>query len=102
AAGAVSSDDPRVRPLLDFLYRVWDPKCGLTYSSCFKVTDLDDTAEAFMILRWGGYDVSADVFSNYEEEHHFRCFYGEANPSLSANIRLLGALQMHRDHPQFE
>lgn len=102
AAGAVSPDDPQVRPLLDFLYRVWNPQCGLTYSSCFRVTDLDDTAEAFMVLRWGGYDVSADVFSSYEEENHFRCFYGEANPSLSANIRLLGALQMHRDHPQFE
>ncbi len=102
SADAVSPDDPRVRTMMDFLYRVWDPESGLTYSSCFAVTDLDDTAEAFMVLRWGGYDVSADVFSGYEEEDYFRCFYGEANPSLSANIRLLGALQMHQEHPKFE
>jgi halimadienyl-diphosphate synthase len=98
----ISPDDPQVRRLLDFLYEVWDPEHGLTYSSRYGVTDLDDTAEVFIVLRWGGYDVSADVFTYYEEDDGFRCFNGEANRSLSANIRLLSALQWHADHPRFE
>jgi halimadienyl-diphosphate synthase len=99
---AISPNDPQVKRLLDFLYEVWDPEYGLTYSSDYGVTDLDDTAEAFIVLRWGGYDVSASVFAPYEEEDGFRCFKGEANRSLSANIRLLGALRWHDDHPEFE
>jgi halimadienyl-diphosphate synthase len=102
SVGAISPDDPQVRPLLEFLYRAWNPVNGVNYASNYEITNLDDTAEAFIVLRWGGYDVSADVFAYYEEDTHFRCFNHEANPSLRANIRLLSALQWHSDHPQFE
>ena len=100
-AGLISRTDSKVRDLLDFLYSVWSPVNGVNYSSCFRVSDLDDAAVTFGMLRWGGYKVSADVFSDYESETHFLCFPHEANPSLSANVRTLTALQWDRQHPKY-
>lgn len=101
-AGAVSPDVPDVRRILDFVWSIWSPKNGLSYSPYFPVTDLDDTAVAFGLLRWGGYDVNADVFKPYEHEQHFCCYPGELDQSLSVNIRLLAALQMDRNYHHFE
>lgn len=72
------------------------------FSSYYSVPDLDDTAVGYAVLRWGGYPVSADIFAQFEEEDHFRCFPFEIDPSISATLRLVDALQMDRAHPQYE
>lgn len=100
--GVISPDQPEVRWLLDFLWAQWSPDHGIGFSSYYSVPDLDDTAVTFNVLRWGGYPVNADVFDTYEMEDHFRCFAGEINPSLSANIRTLNAIKLAHEHPQFE
>ncbi|MEP6984687.1 MAG: hypothetical protein ABI970_03760 [Chloroflexota bacterium] len=101
-ANAITPDDPDVRRVLDFVWSMWSPEKGLSYSPYFPVTDLDDTAVAFGLLRWGGYAVSADVFKPYEHEQHFCCYPGELDQSLSVNIRLLAALQMDRQYQHFD
>ncbi|MBI1280656.1 MAG: hypothetical protein GC179_21210 [Anaerolineaceae bacterium] len=101
-AEAITPTNPEVRRILDFVWSMWSPEKGLSYSPYFPVTDLDDTAVAFGLLRWGGYDVNADVFKPYEHEQHFCCYPGELDQSLSVNIRLLAALQTDRTYHQFD
>ena len=45
--------------------------------------------------------VSADVFTDFEDKDHFRCYPGESDLSLSVNIRTLRALQMDINHPKY-
>lgn len=101
-AGLVAADDPRSKHILDFLWSRWAPDCGLSFSSFFHVPDLDDTAVTFAVLRRAGYPVEADVFQSFEEASHFRCYPGEIDLSLSANIRTLAALQLVNTHPKYE
>lgn len=98
-AGAITPD--QVRSHLDVLWGQWSHEEGISFSRYFPVNDLDDTATAFELLKWAGYPVSADTFRVYEDESYFRCFPGEANLSLSVNIRALAAMQMEPEHPQF-
>lgn len=98
----VSPDDPAVRRVLDALWDIWSDEIGVSFSSSFNVPDLDDTSVAFGVLRWGGYPASADIFEGYESEHHFNCFRGELDPSLSAHIRMLAALQWAKDDPRYD
>lgn len=102
AADLLDADDPLVRRCLDRLWDSWLPSSGISSSEHFPVPDLDDTATAFALLRWGGYPVHADVFKYYEAETHFKCYPGEADPSISVNVRTLNALQTETDHALFD
>ncbi|MBE2271810.1 MAG: hypothetical protein IAE80_26490 [Anaerolinea sp.] len=97
----IQPDDPPVRAILDYLASRWSPECGISYSTHFPVVDIDDTAATFMLLKWGGYNVSADVFAYFEKEDHFCCYQGETNPSPSTHLRLLDALRYAQDHPLY-
>ncbi len=99
-SGVVSPDHPDVRRSLEWLWQNWSAQRGVGFSSYFSVPDLDDTAVTFSVLRWGGYPVDADVFAPFEQETHFECWPGEADPSLSVHIRTLAALHMQPDHPR--
>ncbi|MCL4250316.1 MAG: hypothetical protein KJ065_19355 [Anaerolineae bacterium] len=98
-AHAITPDDPRVRRLIDTLLENYSPQKGASPSSRFAVTDIDDTAGVFTVLRWAGIPVTADVFNYFETDGAFVCYHGETNPSLSAQVRLLSALKMCTDHP---
>lgn len=100
-ANVVDPDDPDVRRGLDFLWQNWSPERGIGCSSYFTVPDVDDTAAAFIVLRWGGYPVDPDVFAYYEMDDNFSCYHGETNVSLSAHARLLAALRLCEDHPRY-
>lgn len=97
---AVHPDIPRVRQLLDFLWQLWSPNTGLFYSSFFRVPDLDITSASFVLLRWGGYLVTADCFEYFELEDHFCTYRDETQPSPAAHLRLLLALQACPEHPK--
>ncbi len=99
-AGAITPDDPAVRRALKTLWSAWSPERGMGFSSFYSVTDLDDTAVGYSVLRWGGYPVDTDVFAQFEEEDHFRCFPHEMDPSISAALRLVSALKMDDSHPK--
>lgn len=101
-AEAVTPDHPEVRRILGFLWQMWSPEKGVSFTSSINVQDLDDTAVVFSLLRWGGYPVDAGVFAAYEDEHHFRCWANELDPSLSVNMRTLAALQMNKQYIHYE
>jgi halimadienyl-diphosphate synthase len=96
----VSPEHPDVRPILEFLWEAWSDTKGVGHSRYFNVADLDDTAAAFSVLRWGGYPASADAFARFETETHFKCYDGELDMSMSAQVRALSALQFAKEHPQ--
>ena len=82
----------KLKPHLDFLSNAWQPKVGIGFASDYTVKDSDDTSLVYeTLLRYG---IEKDLASvlGYEEEYHFRCFDLEVNPSISANIHVLGAL----------
>lgn len=82
----------KLKPHLDFLSFAWQPKRGVGFASGYSVKDSDDTGLVYdTLLRFGIEKDLASVLL-YEEKDHFRCFDLEANPSISANIHVLGAL----------
>ncbi len=98
--GAVHPDIPAVKQALDHVWARWSPVTGAHYSSYFQVPDLDITAACFSILRWGGYPVEADIFEYFEMDDHFCNYRYETNPSATAHLRLLIALQDCPEHPK--
>ena len=82
----------KLKPHLDFLSKAWQPKTGVGFAASYTVKDSDDTGLVYeTLLRYGIEKDLASVLS-YEEKDHFRCFDLEVNPSISANIHVLGAL----------
>lgn len=98
-ANVITPDQPLVRHALDKLYDSWDDEKGCGFSKYYSIPDLDETSVTYSVLKWGGYDVSAAPFANFEEEEHFRCYPGEIGISLSVHVRMLGAIQYATDHP---
>lgn len=96
----VQPDLPSVKQILDYLWQLWTPVTGLYFSKFFRVPDLDITSASFILLRWGGYPVTADCFSYFEMDDHFCTYREESNPSPAAHLRLLQALQMCPEHPK--
>ena len=82
----------KLDPHLQFLAEAWQPKRGVGFAAGYSVKDSDDTGLVYdTLLRFGIEKDLASVLL-YEEKDHFRCFDLEANPSISANIHVLGAL----------
>lgn len=81
------------KPHLDKLLSNWMPRKGIGHASEYTPKDSDDTALVYELLKRFGYPVDIQAVLSYEEETHFRCFAFEANPSVSANIHVLGALK---------
>ncbi len=82
----------KLKPYLDFLSNAWQPTRGVGFAAGYSVKDSDDTGLVYdTLMRFGIEKDLASVLS-YEEKTHFRCFDLEANPSISANIHVLGAL----------
>jgi halimadienyl-diphosphate synthase len=83
----------KLKPHLEFLSNAWVPKNGVGFAAGYTVKDSDDTGLVYeTLLRYGIEKDLASVLL-YEEKDHFRCFALEVNPSISANIHVLSALQ---------
>ncbi|MCC6259868.1 MAG: cyclase [Anaerolineales bacterium] len=92
-------------PHLDWLQAQWDSKNGIAHTSKYAPTDSDDTALTYEIFSLYGRQANIEAVLNYEEKNFFRCFALEANPSISANIHVLGALReagYDQNHPSVQ
>ena len=86
------SKNAKLKPYIDFLSNAWQPRRGVGFAAEYSVKDSDDTGLVFdTLLRFNCEKDLASVLL-YEEKDYFRCFDLEANPSISANIHVLGAL----------
>ena len=78
---------------LDFLEDDWDSQTGVGYAAGYAVRDSDNTSVTYEALTQFGRGVAIEPVLRYEKTDHFRCFNLEVNPSISANIHVLGALR---------
>lgn len=81
------------RPHIEHLSNAWKPGYGVGFSEEYFVQDSDDTALTYEVLARFGLEKPFKDILAYEEEEWFRCFPLESNPSISANIHVLGALR---------
>ncbi len=81
----------KLQPHIDFLANAWQPKCGVGFAADYSVKDSDDTGLVYDTLLRFGFEKDLASLLLYEEKDHFRCYDLEANPSISANIHVLGA-----------
>jgi len=82
----------KLKPHLKFLSDAWHPKRGIGFAAEYSVKDSDDTGLVYDTLFRFGIEKDLASVLIYEEKDHFRCFDLESNPSISANIHVLGAL----------
>ncbi|MBN1582014.1 MAG: cyclase, partial [Anaerolineae bacterium] len=81
------------QPHLDFLQSAWRPGKGVGFAAGYTPSDSDDTSLVYEVLARFGRSTDLEAVFAYEEEDHYRCFALEADPSISANIHVLGALR---------
>ena len=97
-------DDLRLlcEPHLDHLNHAWQEKKGLGFSVEYTPTDGDDTGLTYDVLSHYGRSVDIEAVLHYQKNNHFHCYPTEADPSISANIHVLGSLRQagyKADHP---
>jgi len=73
---------------------------GVGISKISSVTDSDDTALVLEVLRAFNYEVDSRILESFEADDRFLCFHFERDPSVSANIHVLQALQTCRRTPK--
>lgn len=81
------------QPHADFLAQAWKPGEGIGFSAEYSVPDGDCTGIVYDTLLRCGRDMDLQDVLYYEEPDYFRCFPYEANPSISTNVHVLGALR---------
>ncbi|KAG5055297.1 hypothetical protein AAZX31_03G136700 [Glycine max] len=82
-----------IKDCLSYVYRYWTEK-GICWARNSNVQDIDDTAMGFRLLRLHGYQVSADVFKNFERNGEFFCFTGQTTQAVTGMFNLYRATQI--------
>jgi len=89
------------QPHINYLFSHWNVDTGIGHASEYTPKDSDDSGLVFEVLSKFNCQINIKGVLNYEEADYFRCFDLEANPSISANIHVLGALReagYEKDH----
>lgn len=88
-----NSDECKVlfEKILDQLSHSWSEIDGIGTAFDATIKDGDDTGLVYDVLAGFGYQKDISTILRYEEQDYFRCFQLESNPSISANIHILGA-----------
>jgi halimadienyl-diphosphate synthase len=86
------------QPHLDAVEAAWKPGLGIGFTAEYGPKGGDETSLTHEMLSRYGRHVDLDAVMRYEGEDYFRCFELEVNPSISANVHVLGALR----HAGFE
>jgi halimadienyl-diphosphate synthase len=81
------------QPHLDLLEGAWVSGKGIASVSGLAFTDGDATGMTYEVLTRLGRRVDLEGVLWYEEDKLFRCYRLEANPSISTNVHVLGALR---------
>lgn len=85
-----------LQPHYEYLLRSWRPE-GVGFSS-IMFPDSDDTAMTLLALHRAGYDVDGACLLAYERDRHFAVYEYELDPSVSANLHVLEALETLPEH----
>ncbi|KAK7242997.1 hypothetical protein RIF29_37779 [Crotalaria pallida] len=84
---------PEIKECISYVARYWTEK-GICWARNTEVEDIDDTAMAFRLQRLHGYNVSPDVFKQFEKNGEFVCFAGQSTHSVTGMYNLYRASQV--------
>ncbi|KAL6339653.1 hypothetical protein AAG906_034738 [Vitis piasezkii] len=84
--------EPEIKVCMNYVYRYWN-KNGICWARNTRVSDVDDTSMGFRLLRLHGYDVSPDVFKQFEKGDEFVCFPGQSSQAITGLFNLFRASQ---------
>nr|AZB50378.1 terpene synthase 2 [Ajuga reptans] len=84
---------PEIEECMKYVYRFWD-KRGISWARNTNVQDLDDTAQGFRNLRMHGYEVTLDVFKQFEKCGEFFSFHGQSSDAVLGMFNLYRASQV--------
>jgi halimadienyl-diphosphate synthase len=91
--GLFEANRDLLEPYLEHLWgSVW-PK-GVGFASGSGFVDSDDTAMTLLVLNRAGYEVDGSLLLDFEEDRWFSVHKHESNPSVSANLHILEALEV--------
>jgi ent-copalyl diphosphate synthase len=82
-----------IKACLDYVYRYWTEE-GIFSTRYTTVPDIDDTSMGFRLLRRHGYQVSPDVFRNFEKDGEFFCFALQSTQGVTPIYNLYRACQL--------
>ncbi|ONK76443.1 uncharacterized protein A4U43_C03F27940 [Asparagus officinalis] len=85
--------EQEIKECMEYVHRYWTEN-GICWARNSSVQDVDDTAMGFRLLRLHGYDVSPDVFNNFEKDGEFFCFAGQANQAVTGIYNVNRASQV--------
>ena len=86
----LAGHDELVRTNCEYLLSHWGSE-GIGWSST-GLPESDDTAMTLLALGRAGYDLDGTSLLDYERERHFAVMEHERDPSVSANLHVLEAL----------
>jgi halimadienyl-diphosphate synthase len=74
---------------------------GVGLDATFGIPDADTTAVSLYLMAQAGYSIDPHILFQFEdpENHIFRTYHYERNPSVSTNIHALEALRFMPDYP---
>ncbi|KAD6120133.1 hypothetical protein E3N88_11404 [Mikania micrantha] len=82
-----------IKKCVKYINKYWT-KDGICWAKNSHVQDIDDTAMGFRLLRMHGYDVTPDVFRQFEKAGKFVCFAGQSTQAVTGMFNLYRASQM--------
>ncbi|CAI9095159.1 OLC1v1031038C2 [Oldenlandia corymbosa var. corymbosa] len=86
--------EEQIDECLNYVHRYWTPN-GVFSARNSTISDLDDTAMGFRLLRLHGFNVSPDVFKHFKSnDNKFYCFGAELNASPTTLLNLYKASQV--------
>lgn len=84
---------PCVEKIRSYLHDAYVAEKGILGFTPFVGADADDTATTILVLHLLNQPVTVNaMLKEFEEEHHFKTYSQERNPSFSANCNVLLAL----------
>jgi hypothetical protein len=85
--------EPAVEKVRSYLHGIFTSEEGIVGFTPSVTADADDTATTALVLNLLRQPVSVDaMLKEFEEDHHFKTYSQERNPSFSANCNVLLAL----------
>ncbi|XP_022022651.1 ent-copalyl diphosphate synthase, chloroplastic isoform X1 [Helianthus annuus] len=85
--------ESEIKDCVEYIYKYWT-KNGICWAKNANVQDIDDTAMGFRVLRMHGYEITPDVFRQFEKDGQFVCFAGQSTQAVTGMFDLYRASQV--------
>lgn len=82
-----------IKECMSYVHRYWSEK-GICWARNSRISDIDDTAMGFRLLRLHGHEVSADVFEQFKRGDVFSTFMGQSTEAVTGMFNLYRASEL--------